>query len=492
MGHAAINKSIEWQARCDLGVAVVGKRDNGAVKHVRPQDFIHEFSLFPSHFSFLSMFVMVSSLLVLSSGFGVRCFGSDERVFCSSLYSSRKQDKCKGNIIKGPYGSGSGSTIDVFAIEEGPRKAETVLLLHGLGSSSYSFRNVVRLLALNGVRAVAIDLPGCGFSDKYIVEEEEEIDGFGGVLGRIWGVYREIQEKGLFWGFDQLVESGRVPYEEIEIRVSATRKNWRHLKLGAEEMGRLIGQVIEGLNLSPVHLVLHDSALGMSANWVAENSKVVSSLTVIDSATKSVSLPLWALEVFGVREVLLGFNSVYGGLLRWCCAKSMEGSEVEANRVLLKGRDGRRAVVGIGRSLNHSFSVEEWAGLEVMKGVPVQVVWSGNWSEEWSKEGERVAGAFPQARFVSHSGSRWPQVDAADEITEIITGFVSSLPKSYRPVEEEELPPEHIQKMFDEAENSDQHRHHNHLHDHDHHGGYGDVHSPNYMDAYGLGHGWET
>jgi hypothetical protein len=66
---------------------------------------------------------------------------------------------------------------------------------------------------------------------------------------------------------------------------------------------------------------------------------------------------------------------------------------------------------------------------------------------------------------------------------------VSSLPKSAKKVEEEVIP-EHIQKMFDEAKSSDHHHHHHHGHNggHDHHDSH--AHGAGYMDAYGLGHGW--
>lgn len=76
----------------------------------------------------------------------------------------------------------------------------------------------------------------------------------------------------------------------------------------------------------------------------------------------------------------------------------------------------------------------------------------------------------------------------ADELADKISQFVSSLPKTVRKVEEE-LIPEHIQKMFDEAKSSDHghgHDHHHNHHGHEHYGGHG----AGYMDAYGLGGGW--
>lgn len=298
------------------------------------------------------------------------------------------------------------SPVEVFAIESGPRDAETLLLIHGLGSNSYSFRHVLRSLASDGLRAVAIDLPGCGFSDKTVLEEVERPHG---VLGRFLEVYDEIREKGLFWGFDQLIETGQIPYEEEKIRVSK-RKVLRALVLKSEEMGRVIGQVVDAMELAPVHLVLHDSALGAGAIWAAENSGSISSVTLIDSAAKLAALPTWVLEIPVVREVVLGFPLAYVGLIRFCCSRSMERSVVEAHRVLLMGRDGKRAAAGFGKGLNYSFDLGEWAESESMAAMPVQVLWSSSWSHGWIEEGRRIADMVPRAKFDTHSGGRWPQV----------------------------------------------------------------------------------
>lgn len=366
------------------------------------------------------------------------------------------------------------------------------MFVHGLGLSSYSFRGIIRSLGGKGVRAVAIDLPGNGFSDKSVM-------GIGGrssgVLGRFWDVYSEIQEHGLFWAFDQMVETGQIPYEEIEARMSK-RKVSKPIELDSEEIGKVLGQVIETLGLSPVHLVLHDSALGMSANWILENSKSVRSVTLIDPAPRSVSaLPLWALEVPVIREFVLGCSFGHAWFIKKCCSRGIGASDLEAQRVLLKSRDARRVLVGMGKKLNYSFDIAEWGGSDELKDVPLQVIWSKSWSKEWSEEGERVADALPQAKFVTHSGGRWPQEDSADQVAQSIFQFVSSLPATVREVIEEPIP-EHIQRMLDEAKNNDHHHHHHHGHGgHDHHhGSHGHAHEAGFMDAYGLGHdhghGW--
>lgn len=278
--------------------------------------------------------------------------------------------------------------------------------MHGLGCSSYSFRQLVKSLGLKGLHAVALDLPGSGFSDKSMTVMEE---GSVGVFGRVWEIYSEIKEKGLFWGFDQLIEQGYVNYEENEIRVSK-RESVRVIELGPEEMGRVLGQVIDSMGLAPVDLVLHDSALGLAASWVSENFGLIRSVTLLDSSSSASALPLWVLQIPVVREVVLGSRFVFSKVVELCCSQLTSGLDLEAHRILLNGRSGRRAIAGMGKNLNYSFDLVEWGSGEGMKDLPIQVIWSSDWSKEWIEEGYRVASALPGASFITHSGGRWPQV----------------------------------------------------------------------------------
>lgn len=256
---------------------------------------------------------------------------------------------------------------------------------------------------------VALDLPGNGFSDKYT---EEVVEGPVGILGRFKYVYSEIQEKGFFWAFDQIVETGQIPYEEILSRM-AKRKILKPIELRPEEIGRVLGQMIDTMNLAPVHLVLHDSALGLSANWISENSELVRSVTLIDTSTKtSGALPFWVLDIPVIREIVLGSSFVYAKMVNLCCSKRIGMGDADAQRVLLKGRDGRRAVVAMGKNVNNSFDIAEWGGSDGLKNMPMQVLWSAEWSKEWTEEGNRIAQALPRASFVTHSGGLWAQVSS--------------------------------------------------------------------------------
>ncbi|PHT41327.1 Protein AUXIN RESPONSE 4 [Capsicum baccatum] len=436
----------------------------------------------PFHFWFY--FTISVSLITLIFMILTSLYPQDPKTWFLSLPPNLRQHYSKGRNIK-VQTTPNQPQIEVFAIQEGPSKAsDQVLIVHGLGCSSFAFQKVVSFLGVRGVHAVAIDLPGSGFSDKTIVVEEEHVDD--GVLGRLKDMYSEIQEKGIFWGFDQLVEQGYVNYEENKIRVSK-RNVVKTVDLGPEEIGKVLGQVIDTMGLSPVDLVLHDSALGLSANWISENRGLLRSVVVLDSAPSGTALPVWVLKMPLLGDVVLGLGFAFRRLLGTCCLRWVGNAEAECHRILLKGKDGRGAVVGMRRSLNSSFDLNEWVALDGVKGLPMQVIWSDALSKEWTEEGRQVADAIPQAKFVGHSGGRWPQEHNSEEIAESICQFVSSLPKSVKQTEEEPVP-EHVQKMSDEAQSGDRHNHHHHGHD-SHGHGHEHAHA-GYMDAYGLGQGW--
>jgi haloalkane dehalogenase len=64
-------------------------------------------------------------------------------------------------------GDGSGATLRMHHLDEGPSDAhETVLLLHGEPSWSYLYRTMIPVLTAAGHRCIAPDLVGFGRSDK--------------------------------------------------------------------------------------------------------------------------------------------------------------------------------------------------------------------------------------------------------------------------------------------------------------------------------------
>ncbi|EYU34861.1 hypothetical protein MIMGU_mgv1a008770mg [Erythranthe guttata] len=303
------------------------------------------------YFTFIVSSITISFILLSSLS------EQDPRTWFLNLPTTLRHHYAAGRTIK-VQTAPNHPQVEVFSIQQGPTNSDShVLIVHGIGCSSFAFKNVVTTLGSKNVHAVAIDLPGSGFSDKSTVVVEENL-GNNGPFGGLLDVYDEIKEKGLFWGFDQLVEQGFVDFEENKVRPTKTKEVVKAIELGSEEMGKVLTQVVDSMGLAPVDLVLHDSAFAFD--------RVVAS----------------------------------------CCMESVSGYEADAHRVLLKGRDGRRAVVGMGKNLNSSFDLSEWGGSDGVKGLPVHVIWS----DKWSDEGRRITDALPQATLVAHSGRRWTQV----------------------------------------------------------------------------------
>ncbi|EPS62919.1 hypothetical protein M569_11871 [Genlisea aurea] len=306
--------------------------------------------------------------------------------------------------------------IGVFSIRRGPPAADSphrVLIVHGAGCSSFSFRRVVDSLAEANVHAAAIDLPGSGFSDRSVAVTQNR-DGGKNPLRGMWSVVEDIREKGLFWGFDQLIQQGYVNLPEKTTVIN------NPIEFNA---GRLLEQVIHSMPLPPpIDLVLHDTAFPLLSDWISQNPTTIRSLVLLDSSPNGTALPLWAFQTPLVKEMVMGMGCVFRRAVAGCCVARWEsGEEAEAHRVLLKGWDGGRS--GMGASSSRSLDLGEWGGRN--EQLPVKVIWS----EGWSSEGREVAAALPRATLSLHSGGRWVQGrDAAVEVAQRIREFITSLP----------------------------------------------------------------
>ena len=59
-----------------------------------------------------------------------------------------------------------GDRLRIHYVDEGPKKADPVLLMHGEPSWSYLYRKMIPIIVNAGYRAIAPDLVGFGRSDK--------------------------------------------------------------------------------------------------------------------------------------------------------------------------------------------------------------------------------------------------------------------------------------------------------------------------------------
>ncbi|KAL5204290.1 hypothetical protein ABZP36_009161 [Zizania latifolia] len=303
---------------------------------------------------------------------------------------------------------------DLFVVTSRPAAAAShrpILFLPGLAAGSFSFRRVLHSLSSRGILAAAVDLPGQGLSPAPAAPPRTN-------------PFREIQNRGIFHAFEHLVQTGEVPFQEPAPEPSHTLYN-------AAEAAASIARAVDALGIAPVHLVLHDSALVAGAAFVSANPAVVQSVTLIDGTAILPAFPAAVLGVPVLGRMVVGVPALFKGLLRMCCARGMGSEEAEAHRVAMREEGKREAVFESWKALNQSFDLKEWRGSsEAVRNVPMMVLWSGSWSDRWIDEGKKVVTALPDAKFAYHSGGRWPQEDACDEISKLIAEFVTSLPTS--------------------------------------------------------------
>ncbi|XP_066335697.1 protein AUXIN RESPONSE 4-like [Miscanthus floridulus] len=296
----------------------------------------------------------------------------------------------------------------------GGSPAHRVLILSGLAAGSLSFRRVLSSLSSRGVHATALDLPGQGLSPAPPAAPAPART----------SALREIMGRGIFHAFEHLVQTGEVPYQEEAPRAAAQRSPH-----APDEAAAAVARAAEalGLGVAPVHLVLHDSALAAGAAFASAHPGAVRSVTLVDAAASLPAFPAAVFDVPLLGRMVLRVPALFRGLLRLCCARGVGAEEAEAYRAAMRGEGKAEGVVEAWKAMNHSFQLGEWRGSsEEVRRLPMLVLWSGSWSDMWIDEGKKVASALPDARFVYHSGGRWPQVDAFEEISGLITEFVTS------------------------------------------------------------------
>ncbi len=59
-----------------------------------------------------------------------------------------------------------GTDIRIHSVDVGPRDGDPILLMHGNPTWSYLYRHIIKGLMATGRRVIAVDLVGCGKSDK--------------------------------------------------------------------------------------------------------------------------------------------------------------------------------------------------------------------------------------------------------------------------------------------------------------------------------------
>lgn len=214
--------------------------------------------------------------------------------------------------------------IGSFVREQG--SGETVVLLHGVPTSSFLYRKVLPELAERGLRAVAFDYPGLG-----LAERPREFD----------------------YSFRGLAQ--------------------------------FTGAALDSLQIERCHLVMHDIGGPIGCEWAVRNPDRVLSLTALNTLLDLATFRRpWSMAPFAIRgvgEVWLrsltpfAFRRLFY-LQGLGDRAATPPEEIEAYYHLLKGEDGGRAFLQIMRGFELTPEKQDllWDGL-ADRGYPAQVVW---------------------------------------------------------------------------------------------------------------------
>jgi haloalkane dehalogenase len=95
-----------------------------------------------------------------------------------------------------------GTELRIHYVDEGPRDAPPILLMHGNPSWAYLYRHMIPGLLATGRRVIAVDLVGCGRSDKPAAKSDYTLARHYDWMGK-WLIQMDLTDITLFcqdWG----------------------------------------------------------------------------------------------------------------------------------------------------------------------------------------------------------------------------------------------------------------------------------------------------
>ncbi|RDV16559.1 alpha/beta hydrolase [Pontibacter diazotrophicus] len=230
-------------------------------------------------------------------------------------------------VIEAHEASGKYITVDgvrTFVLDWG--EGEPVFCIHGVPTSSYLYRKVLKELVRKGLRGVAIDLPGLGLSDR-----PEEFD----------------------YSFP----------------------NFAHF----------CAQAAKELGLEKYHLVIHDIGGPIGFALAAQNREKILSLTIlntwidVDKFEKPLPMRPFEKPVLGEGQLAATTHTTWQLMFKGLGASNTDvipTEEINAYVDLLKRVDGGKAFLKIMRNFEDSVAFRELCHQAVQDvPYPVQAVW---------------------------------------------------------------------------------------------------------------------
>lgn len=234
------------------------------------------------------------------------------------------------NVIKQHEASGKYVHVDgvkTFALDYGT--GEAILCLHGVPTSSFLYRKMLRELAGRGYRGICIDLPGLGLSDR-----PESFD----------------------YSF--------------------------------HNFARFLEKAATALGLEKFHLVVHDIGGPIGFALAAENKDKVRSLTIlntwieVDKFEKPLPMRPFEIPVVGEAELAAIVHSTWYVMFTTMAVSHSDGiakEEIYAYVDLIKRADRGKAFLKIMRNFDNTCDFKELCMQAVQHtAYPIQAIWGAD------------------------------------------------------------------------------------------------------------------
>ncbi len=266
--------------------------------------------------------------------------------------------------------------IRLFYLDEG--SGEAVLCIHGVPTSSFLYRKIVKGIARHGMRGVALDLPGLGFSD------------------------RPTDYEYLFSNFANICQ-----------------------------------RLLDHLGIDRFHLVIHDIGAPVGLALAAQNRARVKSLTVLNSMldienfVKPLPMRPFGVPVLGEAELATLNHTTWKLLLKYSGLENVDSvpeEELDAHIDILKRNDGGDAFLKIMRNFEQTPEFSQLC-YSAVHGVPypIQLIWGKNdHFLDFETHGNHFLEAAPTARAYQLDSKHFLQ----EEFPEFIADKVADLART--------------------------------------------------------------
>lgn len=273
--------------------------------------------------------------------------------------------------------------VRMRVLEVGPRTAPTVVLIHGYCASSASWSKVIEPLAASGLRIIAPDLVGYGFSEKPL-------------------------------------------YAEYTVHYQS----------------RMILRLLNRLGIGRAMFVGASYGGAVAATCALEAPERVEKLVLVDavstnSATKQVLARLASAPLLGAAftPLLLDSKQLFHKRIRQMYHPS-KAHLYDAERAALMGRPLRAA----GTHNSVLMTMRRWDAEHVARNAhlitaPTLLMWGENDRDVPLSEGRHLFQAIPDARLIIFRGcGHVPQEELPEEFVEVLTNYLhNKLPYTRTP-----------------------------------------------------------